>query len=74
MIVLVYSVKAYFYSNVRKKSSFYFSNLRFIFTWKRNNDLFDDFEEFNLVDMFLELLHEFGIKVKPNLSLDLRIE
>lgn len=45
-----------------------------IFTWERDDDLFDDFEEFDGVDFLLEVFDKLSVKIKPNLAFDLWVE
>jgi hypothetical protein len=74
MIVFVYSVKAYFYSKFLKNSNLYFSDFKIKITLKGNNDLFDNFEEFDLINIFLESFNKLSIEIEADFSFDLWIE
>lgn len=45
-----------------------------ICTWEGDDDLFDDFEEFDGVDIFLEFFDKVSVKVELDSAFDLRIE
>ena len=59
----------------------FFQELKLLFfwieemvTWKRDDDLFDDFEEFDGVDFGLEFFDEFSVKIEANFAFDLRVK
>lgn len=43
-------------------------------TWEGDDELFDDFEEFNGVDFCLEFFDEFSVEIEADLAFNLRVE